>query len=294
MSCQGKAGKCTCPQMKSDFPQIKAQIIHSKLHSLLEGGKSICLASPQPAAGRRGATIPTLHSCYFTNQAWECLCCVFSCCFYTERETPWGQCCEKTEVETCPCTIGRFFLFCTERGKVWPSHHDHSHVRWSFGVFLVRVWVPWLPFLPAQASSQPHSAPSAWYFPKEEEYGRGWLWLIHCRWQTHSFEREEVHKAWRVCCSNCILMPAPKEQLSPNAWLQCSSSGKWLFSGIKTLSKCCKHSEHSGALIIYKLTKKNTPHTLLYGEVIKMWLPHYLQTTNYTIIVKNTFQLDSL
>lgn len=124
--CQGKAGKCTCPQTKSDFPQIKAQIIHSKLHSLLEGGKSICLASPQPAAGRRGATIPMLHSCYFTNQAWECLCCVFSCCFYTERETPWGQCCEKTEVETHPCTIGRFFLFCTERGKVWPSHHTFS------------------------------------------------------------------------------------------------------------------------------------------------------------------------
>lgn len=107
-------------------PQIKAQIIHSKLHSVLEGGKSTCLASPQPAARRRGATIPMLHSCYFTNQAWECLCCAFSCCFYTERETPWGQCCEKTEVETHPCTIGWFFLFCTERGKVWPSHHTFS------------------------------------------------------------------------------------------------------------------------------------------------------------------------
>lgn len=148
-------------------------------------------------------------------------CAVCSCavCFYTEWETPWGPCCEKAEVKAPPCTTGWFFLFCTERGKVWPGHQDPSCVRRSFGVFLARVWVPWLPFLPAQACSQPRSGPSACYFPKEEGYGKGLLWFMHCRCQTRSFEREEVHKAWWVCCRKCILMPVPKEQLNPNDWL---------------------------------------------------------------------------
>lgn len=111
-----------------------------------------------------------------------------------------------------------------------------------------------------------------------------------------SFAREEVHKAWRACCRNCILMPVPKEQLTPNDWLQCPRAlGGWLFAGSKTLSKCCKHSEHSGARILYKLTKKNTPHTLMDGEITDR---HDFLTVCKPQITewywKNTFQLDSL
>lgn len=89
---QGEDGKCTCPQKKSDFPQIKAQVRHSKLKSLLEDGKifvyhhhKLQLGEEEPPFPRSIAvTSQTRHvglPLSSTNSHdWECLCCVFLCC----------------------------------------------------------------------------------------------------------------------------------------------------------------------------------------------------------------------
>lgn len=186
--------------------------------------------------------------------------CSCAVCFYTERETPLGQCCEKPEVETPPCTDFSYSVQKEERF----GQATRTLLMW--GDPLVCFW--WgcgVSNCPSFQHKHPAShvlVPVPVIFPRKEDMGKDTV--------IYTLKMANIYLRGKRCLKHdgCVVGTAyqcqfPKSSSTPVT----DSLGRWLFSGSKTLSKCSKHWEHSGALILYKLTKKNTPLTLLYGEI---------------------------